>query len=230
MTSPRAAAVVPAGGAGRRLAAGAGGGRKQFLELAGEPILLRAIRPFLDHPAFEWVVVALPADALDPRPSYLDERVTVVAGGATRSASVLAGLEAVPEAAEVVLIHDGARPLLTREVVDRVLGAVTADAGAIAALPVADTLKRVDEDGVIGATVDRAGLWRAQTPQGFPRALLTRAYRRAAEEGWTVTDDAAVVERAGGRVRVVEGDARNLKITRPDDLPVAEMLVRSGAS
>jgi 2-C-methyl-D-erythritol 4-phosphate cytidylyltransferase len=138
------------------------------------------------------------------------------------------GLAAVPEAADVVLIHDGARPLLTTDVVSRTLAAVTADAGAIAALPVADTLKRVDEDGAIAGTVDRRGLWRAQTPQAFPRRLIVDAYERAAAERVEATDDAALVERFGGRVVVVVGDARNLKVTRPEDLPMAELLLRAG--
>lgn len=236
----RAAAVIPAGGAGLRMAtegaaAGARAGgraatRKQFLELGGEPVLLRALRPFLEHPSFEWVVVALPAEEAAHPPAYLDRRVTVVAGGATRGDSVRAGLEAVPETADVVLIHDAARPLLTRAVVDRVLHAAAAGTGAIAAVPVADTLKRVGGAGEIVETVDRAGLWGAQTPQGFPRSVIVGAYRRAAAEGWSATDDAALVERCGGRVRVVDGDPRNIKITRPGDLTLAETLLRTGGA
>lgn len=239
--APRAAVVIPAGGTGARMrggGGGAGGGEaggageshrvwKQFLLLAGEPLLLRSLRPFLGHPAVEWVVVVLPAaEALAP-PGYLGPEVTVVAGGATRGASVRAGLDAVPAAADVVLIHDAARPLVTAAVIDRVLEGATRDAGAIAAVPVADTLKRVSAEDEITETVDRTRLWRAQTPQGFPRARIVDAYRRAAAEGWTGTDDAAVVERYGGRVRVVEGDPRNLKITHPEDLALAELILAS---
>jgi 2-C-methyl-D-erythritol 4-phosphate cytidylyltransferase len=221
----RAAAVVPAGGAGRRM--GRDGVRKQYLELDGEPILLRALRPLVEHPSIEWVVVALPAEDADDPPFPLPDGVRAVAGGAERGDSVRRGLAAVPEAADVVLIHDGARPLLTTDVVSRTLAAVSADAGAIAALPVADTLKRVDEDGAIAGTVDRRGLWRAQTPQAFPRRLIVEAYERAAAERIEATDDAALVERFGGRVVVVVGDARNLKVTRPEDLPMAELLLRA---
>lgn len=217
----RAAAILPAGGAGLRMG---GGVRKQYVELAGEPVMIRSLRPFLAHPEVEWVVVALPADDVDEPPLALPEGVMAVAGGAERGDSVRSALGAVPEAADAVLIHDAARPLLTSMVVDRVLRAVGAGVGAIAAVPVTDTLKRV-EDRRITATVDRSALWRAQTPQGFPRAMIADAYRRAAEEGVTATDDAALVERYGGRVVVVEGDTRNLKITRPEDLRLAEHLL-----
>ncbi|MFW5951893.1 MAG: IspD/TarI family cytidylyltransferase, partial [Gemmatimonadota bacterium] len=142
---------------------------------------------------------------------------------------VRAGLAAVPGVADVVLIHDGARPLVTVAIVDRALRAAASGTGAIAAVPVTDTLKVIDDDGAITATVDRRDLWRAQTPQAFPREMIVDAYRRAAEEGVAATDDAALVERYGGRVVVVEGDARNLKITRPEDLGLAELLLRTNA-
>ena len=219
----RVAAVLPAGGSGLRM--GQGGVRKQYTELGGRPVLLRSLQPFLDHPAVEWVVVALPAEDADDPPFPLPVEVTVVAGGEERSDSVRNGLAAVPEAADAVLIHDAARPLVPPAVVDRVLAALGPETGAIAAVPVADTLKAVAADGVIEGTVDRSSLWRAQTPQGFPRTLIVDAYRRAADEGVAGTDDAALVERYGGRVVVVEGDTRNLKITRPEDLRLAELLL-----
>ncbi|MFP4623468.1 MAG: 2-C-methyl-D-erythritol 4-phosphate cytidylyltransferase [Gemmatimonadota bacterium] len=226
----RAAAVIPAGGAGlRRAGASRAGLRKQYLNVAGEPILLRSIRPFLDHPAIDWVVVALPPEDVDDPPFPFPEGVVRVAGGAERGDSVRAGLAAVPGVADVVLIHDGARPLVTVAIVDRALRAAASGIGAIAAVPVTDTLKVIDDDGAITATVDRRDLWRAQTPQAFPREMIVDAYRRAAEEGVAATDDAALVERYGGRVVVVEGDARNLKITRPEDLGLAELLLRTNA-
>ncbi len=222
----RVAAVLPAGGAGLRM--GDRGVRKQYTELAGEPVLLRSLRPFLDHPEVEWIVVALPADDVEGPPFELPPGVTVVPGGVERGDSVRAALAAVPEAAEAVLIHDAARPLVPPAVVDRVLRALGPDVGAIAAVPVADTLKEVDGGGTITRTVDRSTLWRAQTPQGFPRSMVVDAYERAAAEGAAATDDAALVERYGGRVVVVEGDTRNLKITRPEDLRLAEVLVADG--
>lgn len=221
------AAVLPAGGTGLRM--GGGGVRKQYTELGGEPVLLRSLRPFLDHPDVEWVVVALPAQDVARPPFALPAGVRVVAGGATRGSSVLNALRAVPEAADIVLIHDAARPLLPVAVLERVLEAVGPDTGAIAAVPVVDTLKRVDPEGRITETVERKGLWRAQTPQGFPRTMIVGAYERAVSDGVVATDDAALVEYYGGRVRVVEGDTRNLKITRPEDLLRAELLLAEGA-
>jgi 2-C-methyl-D-erythritol 4-phosphate cytidylyltransferase len=219
----RAAAVLPAGGAGLRM--GDGAVRKQYAVLGGEVVLLRSLRPFLEHPKVEWVVVALPAGDVAAPPVALPDGVVVIEGGSERGESVRNALAAVPAAADVVLIHDAARPLLPAAVLDRVLGAVEPETGAIAAVPVGDTLKRVGESGLIRETVDRTALWRAQTPQAFPRGMIVGAYRRAAADGITATDDAALVERYGGRVVVVEGDVRNLKITRPEDLLLAELLL-----
>jgi 2-C-methyl-D-erythritol 4-phosphate cytidylyltransferase len=224
--SVRAAVVVAAGGSGRRL----GGVRKQYLELAGEPLLLHALRPFLATAEVDWVVVALPAD--DPEPpawlAALDTRIHTVAGGAERGDSVRAGLEAVPEEAHVVLVHDAARPLVTVTVIQRAIVQAAKGVGAIVAVPVADTIKVV-ADGVIIETADRRLLWQAQTPQAFPRAMIVDAYRRAAADGLAATDDAALVERYGGRVVVVEGERSNLKVTRESDIAVAEALLRERA-
>ena len=219
---PRTAVVIPAGGAGRRM----GGVRKQYLELGGEPVLLHSIRPFLDHPDVDWIVVALPGEDMAAPPLFLPEGVLVVAGGAERTDSVRYALEAVPAAAEIIVIHDAARPLLTRDIIDRALDAAAGGTGAIAAVPVADTLKRVGEDGAIESTLERSGVWRAQTPQAFPAAMIRAAYAAAGTDGIPATDDAALVERCGGRVVVVEGSARNLKVTTPEDLRLAELLLR----
>lgn len=221
----RAAAVVLAGGSGERM--GNGGTRKQYLKLGGEPILLRAMRPMLAHPEIEWVVVALPAEDVPKPPFPMPAGVMVVAGGAERGDSVRRALDAVPEEAEVVVIHDGARPLVSRAVVERTLRGVAPGTGAIAAIPVTDTLKRASQEGVITDTVDRRDLWRAQTPQAFPRDLIVAAYRRAEEEGVVATDDAALVERYGGRVVVVQGAASNIKVTLPGDLTLAALLLEA---
>lgn len=229
MPEVRAAAVIAAGGSGRRVG---GYVAKQFLVLAGEPVLLRTLRVFLGHPAMESIVVALPPEAAASPPSWLadlDARIRLVAGGAERGDSVAAGLEAVPEDCDVVLIHDAARPLVTRGVLDRVIAAAARGVGAVAAVPVADTIKEVDAARRIVGTPDRRRLWQAQTPQAFPRALVLDAYRRAAAEGIAATDDAALVERFGGAVEVVEGSTENLKITRPADVVLAEaILARRG--
>lgn len=218
----RAAAVIPAGGAGVRMG---GAKRKQYLELAGVPVLLRAVQPFLDHAAFEWVVVALPPSELARPPVALPATVRVVAGGDSRGDSVRAALAAVPAEADVVFIHDAARPLLDQSVLDRVVAAAGEGRSVIAAVPVADTLKRVGEAGAIEATVERRAMWAAQTPQAFPRAVIEDAYTRAAADGIEATDDAGLVEHYGGRVYVVEGSPRNLKITGRQDLALAEALL-----
>jgi 2-C-methyl-D-erythritol 4-phosphate cytidylyltransferase len=221
----RAGVVVAAAGAGLRM--GTGVTRKQYLELAGSPVLLRSLAAFLAHPSCRWVVAVLPPeDAADP-PLSLPGDVALVPGGTTRSESVRAGLAALPAEADLVLVHDAARPLVTRAVVDRVLDAAALGSGAVPAVPVTDTLKRVRDDGLVVETVDRSALWAAQTPQGFPRRMLLHAYDAALREGWVATDDAALVERSGGRVVVVVGDPHNIKITRPEDLLLAETILAS---
>lgn len=198
--------------------------RKQYLEVGGAPVLLRAVMPFVDHPGIGHVVVVLPAEDVNAPPSWLAALAAVlVAGGAERGDSVWNGLLATPDDAPVVLVHDGARPFVSAGVIDRVLGACSAG-GAIAAVQVTDTVKEVGPEGIIRATPDRERLWRAQTPQGFPRAALLRAYERARAEGGAATDDAAVFARYEGPVRVVAGSERNIKVTRPADLLIAEAL------
>ncbi|HEX6629941.1 MAG TPA: 2-C-methyl-D-erythritol 4-phosphate cytidylyltransferase, partial [Gemmatimonadaceae bacterium] len=221
----RAAAVIVAGGQGRRIG---GPVRKQYLQVAGQPVLLRAVLPFLHHPRIHQTVVVLPAEDASAPPSWLALDVDIVAGGAERGDSVWNGLRAVGEDVDLVLVHDGARPFVTAEVIDRVLDAC-AGGGAIAAVPVTDTIKQVGEDGRITGTPDRSRLWQAQTPQGFPRDELVRAYDRARADGVAATDDAALYERYVGPVRVVMGSYRNLKVTRPEDLSVAEALALAAA-
>jgi len=217
------AVVIPAAGSGRRM----GGVPKPWIELDGEPVLLRSLRPFLEHPRVQWVVVALRKEDIETPPKWvsdLDRRVTLVIGGEERASSVMRALEHVPEEAAVVLVHDAARPLVTRELIDRTLAAVSEHQGAIAALPMADTVKRVVAGKVV-ETPDRAELYRAQTPQAFPTRLLRDAYRAAALLGRLGTDDASVVERFGGHVAVVEGDPDNIKVTEPGDVAVATTLL-----
>jgi 2-C-methyl-D-erythritol 4-phosphate cytidylyltransferase len=202
----------------------AAGVRKQYLEIEGEPVLLHAIRPFLAHSGIDVVVVVLPADDLaDPPRWLLDLPAARVAGGAERGDSVWNGLSALSSDIGIVLVHDGARPFVTREVIDRVL-ARAPEGGAVAAVPATDTLKEVDGEGRVVATVDRARIWQAQTPQGFPVSTLRAAYERARREDWRGTDDASLCERYGVPVVVVEGSRDNLKITTPADLPVARAI------
>lgn len=148
----------------------------------------------------------------------------IVSGGATRRQSVYEGLGSIDQPR--VVIHDGARPFASSELVRATLEALAEHEGAIAAIPVEETLKRV-ENGLVAATVDRSRLWRAQTPQSFRTEHLRRAHERAAAEGLDVTDDAALIERYGGKVAVVEGSPENLKLTYAHDFEVAEAMLRS---
>ena len=210
----RAWAIVVAGGSGVRF-----GGAKQFLVLGGRRIVDWAV--LAAAASCEGVILVLPPDqvgrvALDVQPDV------VVAGGATRSASVRAGLAEVPDGVDAVVVHDAARPLAHPGLFDAVLQALADGAdGAVAAVPVADTLKRVAADGRITDTVDRGGLWAVQTPQGFRIDVLRAAHAGEGE----ATDDAGLVEAAGGRVVVVHGDRRNVKVTDPADLALLEALV-----
>ena len=219
--------VLVAAGQGTRLGAGV---PKQYLPLGGVPMLLRAVRPFTTHPEVAHTVVVLPAaDAASPPPwlaAVLGGTLTVTAGGAERSDSVAAGLAALPAACTVVLVHDAARPFVEHALITAVAAVARRGEGAVPAIPVGDTLQEVapDSGGRIVRTVPRAGLYRAQTPQGFPRRVLEQAHAQATHGG-PATDDAQLVEQAGVPVRVVAGSARNFKITTEDDLLIAERLL-----
>jgi 2-C-methyl-D-erythritol 4-phosphate cytidylyltransferase len=221
--------VVAAAGRGDRMG---GAVPKQFRPVAGVPLLLRALRPFLSHPDVGDVIAVLPAEAVAAPPEWLagllGERLRAVAGGASRMDSVEAGLRALPASCRIVLVHDGARPFPEPAVIDAVIGAARRGAGAIAAIPLADTLKEAEPvaggTARIRRTVPRTALWRAQTPQGFPRALLESAFAAARAAGRDGTDEAALVEEAGGEVVLVPDSPTNLKVTSPDDLRLAEAI------
>jgi 2-C-methyl-D-erythritol 4-phosphate cytidylyltransferase len=217
--------VIVAGGSGTR----AGGEElKQFKWVAGKPMLLHSVQTFMAHPRVGMVVCVLPQRyAGDPPPWLFQcdvDRLLVSIGGRTRTESVANGLDDLPDEAQIVLVHDAARPLVGLATIGRVIDAVELGSPAIAALPVIDTLKSVTDDGRIATTVDRAGLWRAQTPQGFPRQLIVDVHRRARAEHVSATDDAALCERLGHEVRVVRGSERALKVTEPADFARIEAL------
>jgi len=219
--------VIVAGGSSTRT-----GGRelKQFRWVAGKPVLLHSLQTFMARPDVVGVVVVLPrSHVADPPPWIFQcdvDRLMIAPGGASRSESVWNGLEDLPDAAAVVLVHDAARPLVDNATIDRVVAEARAGRPVIAALPVVDTLKEVDGDGRIVRTVERERLWRAQTPQGFPRETIVTAHRRAREAKLSATDDAALCERLGIPVVVVRGSERALKITDDDDFARAEALFR----
>ena len=208
-------ALVVAAGRGLRFGAEL---PKQYLAVAGRPVLYHGAAAFARHPEVDAVRVVIQPDdraLYDAAVSGL-ELLDPVAGGATRQDSVRLGLESLaPLAPERVLVHDGARPVVDAGVIGRVLAALDESPGAIAAVAVGDSLKRAADDGRIAASVDRAGLWRAQTPQGFRFADILAAHRAAAGRG--LTDDAAVAEAAGMAVALVAGSDDNIKVTTEDD-------------
>ncbi len=214
----RVAALIPAAGSGTRL----GLGPKAFVEVAGRSLLARsvaALRPLVDE-----VLVALPEGL--PLPADLAALdVQAVVGGETRQESVRRLLRAT--AADTVLIHDAARPFLPENVVLDLLEAVAETGAATVALPIADTLVRAGTPGRWGELVPREGLWAVQTPQAFRRAALLAAHEQAARDGVQVTDDASLITRGGGPVRLVPGDARLFKVTTPGDLHLAAALAAS---
>jgi 2-C-methyl-D-erythritol 4-phosphate cytidylyltransferase len=224
---PDVGVVIVAGGSGSRV-----GGRelKQFRWVAGKPMLLHSVQTFMANPSVVSVVCVLPAPLAGDPPPWLFQcdvdRLMISIGGKTRQQSVANGLDDLADEAGIVLVHDAARPGVTASMIERVIDAVRRDGAAIAALPVADTLKAVDADGRITRTVDRAGLWQAQTPQGFRRELIQRAHREARAAKVDATDDAALCERIGVPVTVVSGDARAMKVTEEADFARVEALFR----
>ncbi len=227
MSAIRYWAIVPAAGAGRRMGSAI---PKQYLPLAGQSVIVHTLDTLLCHPRLAGVVVVISAED-EWWPEVAAGRVTdkpllVVTGGAERSHSVLNGLNALQEQAhpeDWVLVHDAARPCLSTADLERLFTELTDDpVGGLLATPVQDTLKQVDAAGRIVATVDRSQLWRALTPQMFRLGPLRDALRGALAHGQLVTDEAAAMEAAGFTPRLIEGRADNLKITRPEDLALAE--------
>jgi len=217
-------AIIAAGGQGLRLG---GAQPKQFLEIAGAPILQRSVEAFLSHPRVTEVIVALPADLAVSPPSYLRNAakpISVVAGGSRRQDSVANAFARVDATAEIVVIHDAARPFVSAALVSRTIDAAVEHGAAIAALGATDTVKR-GEAGVIVDTLPRNEIFLAQTPQAFRVAVLRDALALASSAG-EATDEAMLAEQAGHHVWLVEGDAGNMKITTASDLAIAEGIVR----
>jgi 2-C-methyl-D-erythritol 4-phosphate cytidylyltransferase len=213
--------VVPAAGSGERLAAGV---PKAFYQLEGQTLVERAVAGLLDSGVVDTVVVAVPPGLADEAKLILGDKATVVAGGGDRAESVRLALAALSGNPAFVLVHDAARALAPPTLIVRVVGALRAGHDAVVpALPLSDTIKAVDANGVVLGTPERAGLRAVQTPQGFATDLLLRAYQRA---GADFTDDASLVEHLGGQVQVVEGDPLAFKITTQLDLLLAQAIVR----
>lgn len=217
--------VLVAAGAGSRTASAE---LKQFRWVAGKPMLLHSVQRFQARADVAMVVCVLPRSHVGDPPPWLFQsdldRLLISVGGPTRQASVENGLQDLPDTVGIVVVHDAARPLVADATIDGVIAAARAGYGAVAALPVVDTLKEVDEHGRVVRTVERTRLWRAQTPQAFPRALLARAHDAARRDQIAATDDAALCERLGIEVIVVRGSERAMKITDESDFARADAL------
>jgi 2-C-methyl-D-erythritol 4-phosphate cytidylyltransferase len=207
---------------------------KQFLSVGGVPLLVVTLRSILRHRGIGGVIVAVP-EAWTERTGRLLRRyavprlLAVVAGGAERQESVWRALQRVPADATVIVVHDAVRPLVEASLVEAVVAAARRTGAAICAVEARETVKRV-RDGLVDATVDRAGLWLVQTPQAFRRDLLVEAHDKARRDGFVGTDDAVLLERLGAPVAVVPGLRHNVKITTPDDLRFVRRLMIGGAS
>ena len=225
-------ALIPAAGRAARFSGSGAGGNKVFAQLGGKPLLYWTASAFASHTGIDGiVVVAGPAEVSQCREALagVSKVLAVVAGGQTRQESVAIGLFTLGgDPDDLILVHDGARPLVTAAVIDRCIAGARQWGNAVAALPVSDTLKSADENLTVQRTVDRAGLWAMQTPQAFRLGTLFEAHSAARDTGWAGTDEAALVEQfAEEPVHLVLGDPSNLKVTRPEDLPLAEAILQS---
>ena len=216
-------AVIVAAGSATRM----GGIDKVMADLGGEPMIVRTVRAFQNCDAIASIVIVTREDLIRPISDLcrdMKKVAAVVAGGKSRQESVHLGLNALPKGTKLAAVHDGARPLVSWQVIDRVVRAANTYGAAAPAIPVKDTSKVV-EGRLVKETPDRSSLMAVQTPQVFDFDLLRGALRKAEEDGAQVTDDCSAVERTGMRIKIVEGDERNLKVTTPMDLKIAELLL-----
>lgn len=229
----RVTALIPAAGMGKRMGAGI---NKQYLMLAGRPILAHTLAVFEQAPCIDEVCLVIPEDEIPFCRENVVERYgfskvrRIVPGGSERQHSVLNGLRAMdsPDPEDVVVIHDGVRPFVPLPALESSVETARAHDGALVAVPVKDTVK-VARDGTVLETPARDTLWLAQTPQSFRYGIIRDAHERAAAEGWLGTDDASLLERLGMKVRIVPGDYGNFKITTPEDLILAEAFLANRA-
>ncbi len=219
--------LIPSAGIGKRM----GGTRnKLLLQVRSQPIIAWTLKAAAAASKIKWIgIISQPVDWPDLKAIVADLNVTkpveFIPGGSSRQESVYNGLQALPDTAEHVLIHDGARCLVTPDLLNSCAQAIQECSGLIAAVPVKDTIKVVDKHGIIQTTPDRQQLWAAQTPQGFNINLLKQCHAQGLRQGWEVTDDAALFERCGIEVRIVPGEETNLKVTTPQDLAMAEFIL-----
>ncbi len=227
MSERRAFAVIPAAGMGKRMGASI---NKQYLHLSGKPIVARTLQLFQDSPLINGIILVIPEDEIPycrkevVEQYHLSKVLAIVAGGAERQHSVMHGLTALQTHADdddIILIHDGVRPFIDESILQQSIALAGSGIGALVAVPAKDTIKVV-QDGTVTTTPDRSTLWQAQTPQSFRFEQIMQAHTRAAHEQFLGTDDCSLLERYGETVRVITGSYRNIKITTPEDLVLAE--------
>lgn len=217
--------VIPAAGQGRRMQAGK---NKLFLTIGKTPVLIHTVRVFATHPDIDRIVVVVNENELSHVKKLLRryglDTVVCVPGGEERQESVYCGVQALQDV-DHVLVHDGARPFVRRREIDALLRTLQEEQAALLAVPVKDTIKVVEQSGRVRETPPRESLWAAQTPQAFRMSVLKDAFEKAMADGFRGTDDASLVERLGIKVTIVQGSYENLKLTTPDDLIIANMMM-----
>ena len=220
-------AVILAAGLGKRMQAGH---NKQFIEICGQSVLTHTLTVFAQIPEIAKIVLVVRAGEEDTCqnmiPEIAENKTVLAIGGKERQDSVHNGIRAITWECEYILIHDGARPLITEEVFRRTLLAAQNSGAAICAVPVKDTIKQADSDGNVLATIPRESLWAVQTPQVFRADLIRRAYENAYVHNHYGTDDSSLVEYLGEKIKIVTGDYENIKITTPEDIPTAEQILQ----
>ena len=221
-------AIFPAAGSSKRMG---GGLNKNFLKLAGEPILIRTLKTFSQVERVNFLIVIVAAHEVETVEKLLRgteglKNFAVTVGGSERQYSIANGLKLLPDDAEIILVHDAARPLISTRTINDVIDAAEKFGGAIAAVPSKDTIKIVDAEGFVRYTPPRSELVAVQTPQGFRREILLQAYDKAATENFLGTDDSSLAERLGVKIKIVASDYRNIKVTTPEDMTIAENFLR----
>ena len=223
------AAIFPAAGSSKRMG---GGMNKNLFELAGEPILIRSLKTFSQVERVKFLIVVVAAHEVETVEKLLSAEKNlkswqITIGGSERQYSIANGLKLLPEDAEIILVHDAARPLISVQTINDVIDAAEKFGGAIAAVPAKDTIKISDAEGFVKHTPPRRQMAVVQTPQGFKREILLRAYDKAAEENFLGTDDSSLVERLGVKIKIVASSYENIKVTTPEDIHVAETILRN---
>lgn len=217
-------AIFPAAGASRRMG---GDINKNFLKLDGEPILVRTLKTFSQVERINFLIVVVAESEIEIVEKLLStaenlKPYKIVVGGSERQYSIENGLKFLPDDAEIVLVHDAARPLVSLKTIEEVINTAKKFGGAIAAVPEKNTIKIIDAENFVKETPPRSELVAVQTPQGFRKKILLDAYKRAAQDNFLGTDDASLVERIGGKIKIVLSDYKNIKITTPEDISIAE--------